>query len=37
MYNETSIIEQLYAGIKVSQKISLIQNIKKIISNELKK
>jgi len=37
MYSESSLIEQLYKGIKVSQKISLIQNIKKIISNELKK
>ena len=37
MYSETSLIEQLYKGIKVSQKISLIQNLKKVISNELKK
>jgi len=37
MYSDSSLIEQVYKGIKVSQKISLIQNLKKIISNELKK
>ena len=37
MFSEASLIEQVYKGVKVSQKISLIQNIKKIISNELSK
>ena len=36
MYSQESLIEQVNKGIKISQKLSLIKNLKKIISNELK-
>ena len=37
MYSQESLIEQVNKGIKVSQKLSLIKNVKTLISNELKK